>query len=161
LLVTGYFEAEDCIMKSMRFLLIAAALVVGLGLASSASAQCGGYGVGNCSFGNLNAFGSSGTLYGSGYLPVPPYYAIHPPVYYSHAYYRPYGWSPFAQPGYIAPAALRPEPRMIVNPMVPRVKANPAVKDESNTARSELIVNPFFVQGQKTGEGRLASSDSR
>ena len=29
-------------------------------------------------------FGYSGSLYGLGYVPVPPYYALHPPVYYSH-----------------------------------------------------------------------------
>jgi hypothetical protein len=143
-------------MKRLTTISAAAALLWMLLAANSASAQCGGYGIGNCSFGNLNAFGSSGTLYGSGYLPVPPYFAIHPPVYYSHPYYRPYGWSPFAQPGYVAPAMLRPEPRMVINPMVPAKAAQPnAVKE--NMAQWELIQNPYFVAGKKAGEGRLAS----
>ena len=142
-------------MNWMRFFVPAAA-VVSLGLwANSASADGYGQGIGNCWFGNLNAYGASGTLYGSGYLHVPPYYAIHPPVYYSHQYYRPYGWTPFAQPSHIAPAALRPEPRMIVNPHVPVQEVKKPQPD--HTAKSQMIVNPYFVKAQATGQGRLAS----
>lgn len=148
-------------MKFLRYVLPAVAVMACLAVANSASAQCYGNGIDNCWFGNLNAFGSSGTLYGSGYLPVPPYFAVHPPVYYSHPYHRPYGWSPFAQSGNIAPVSLRPEPRLVINPHVAapdKIDIKPAA---DNTARAEVIVNPYFVQGQKTGQGRLASTDSR
>ena len=114
-------------MNVLRYVLPAAA-VLAIGL-SVQSASADGFGVGNCSFGNFNAYGASGTLYGSGYLHVPPYYAIHPPVYYSHHYYRPYGWSPFAQSSWQGAAVLRPEPRpeVIINPHVREVEeARPA-----------------------------------
>jgi hypothetical protein len=144
----------------MRFfrLIVPAAVLAALAFANTASAQCGGYGVGNCWFGNLNAYGSSGTLYGSGYLPVPPYFAVHPPVYYSHPYYRPYGWSPFAQPGWAAPVALRPTPVAVANPYVPKFKVEPreAAEEKNNTAKAVMIENPYFVAKQPTGQGRLA-----
>ncbi|HTN74439.1 MAG TPA: hypothetical protein VL096_04300 [Pirellulaceae bacterium] len=148
-------------MRFLRYLLPMVALVAFLSLASSASAQCYGGGIGNCWFGNLNAYGASGNLYGSGYLFTPPYFAVHPPVYYSHQYYRPYGWTPFAQPGYSSPLATARNVRSVVlNPYVP-APAKAEEKPADNTARSEMIMNPYFVQGQKTGEGRLASSDQR
>lgn len=45
------------------------------------------------------AYGYSGSLYGTGRVPVPPYFAIHPPVYYSTITPRTYGDSPFAWSG--------------------------------------------------------------
>jgi hypothetical protein len=149
-------------MKALKFTLPLALFAVLAIATSSAKAQCGDYGIGNCWFGNLNAFGSSGTLYGSGYLPVPPYFAVHPPVYYSHPYYRPYGWSPFAQPGWSAPVALKPV--AVVNPYVPAAK--PVAKEapeapKDNTAQAEMIINPFFVKQQPTGQGRLAALPGR
>jgi hypothetical protein len=146
-------------MKSIRFVLPCAALCLALSFGvNTASADCGaGWGVGNCWFGNLNAFGSSGTLYGSNYLPVPPYFSIHPPVYYSHNYYRPYGWSPFAQSGNTAPSFARPRPLMVMNPHV-EVKAKAADAPKDAMATAEMIHNPFFVRGQETGQGRLVST---
>ncbi len=147
-------------MKSLKYVLPMMVALAMFAFAGQASAQCGGGGIGNCWFGNLNAYGSSGTLYGSGYLPVPPYFAIHPPVYYSHNYYRPYGTSPFAQSGNAAMVVARPTPQMVMNPHVApaNVKNKPAA---DNTARAEMIMNPYFVSGQKPGQGRLASSDNR
>jgi hypothetical protein len=145
-------------MKLIHRLLPAAVLVACGLFAGSASADCGGgFGVGNCWFGNFNAFGAGGTLYGSGYLPVPPYYSIHPPVYYSHQYYRPYGWSPFAQSAHGGVATPRPEPRMVVNPHVP-APARAVDKKPDQTVKSQMIVNPYVVQSETTGQGRLASS---
>ena len=49
-----------------------------------------------------------------------PYFALHPPVYYSHSVSRPYGYSPFADfPGSVA---IRPEcpaspPRVVAKPL--------------------------------------------
>ena len=148
-------------MNLLRYVLPAAVLAVALS-AGTASADCYGNGIGNCWFGNLNAYGASGTLYGSGYLPVPPYYAIHPPVYYSHQYYRPYGWTPFAQSSCISPVVLRPDPVVVVNQYVP-VKDVKDAKDvkkvkPDNTAKSEMIVNPYFVKASKTSQGHLAGS---
>jgi hypothetical protein len=145
-------------MNILRYLLPAAAvLAVGL-WAQTASAQCyGGYDGFTGSFGTLNAYGSGGTLYGSGYIPVPPYFSIHPPVYYSHQYYRPYGWTPFAQPSYMGAAVLHPEPRMVVNQYVKKQPPKEARTD--NTAKSEMIVNPFYVKQESTSHGRLVSAE--
>jgi hypothetical protein len=149
-------------MKSIRFVLACAALLLVLGVSvNTASADCGGggYGVGNCWFGNLNAFGSSGTLYGSNYLSVPPYFAVHPPVYYSHNYYRPYGWSPFPMSGNATPNLSRPQPMVVLNPHVNvKPKSAVAAPEDSMAMRSEMIHNPFFVRGQETGQGRLVST---
>jgi hypothetical protein len=148
-------------MNILRYLLPAAA-VLSLGLwANSASAQCGGFGGYDGftgSFGTLNAYGSGGTLYGSGYIPVPPYFSIHPPVYYSHQYYRPYGWTPFAQPSYMGAAVLRPEPRMVVNQYVKK-STKDAARPADNTAKAEVIVNPFYVKQETTSQGRLVSAE--
>lgn len=74
-------------------ILFAIALVSGAG---QASAQCGG-GFGYGGYGYYN--------YGiRPYVPAPPYFALHPPVYYGARYTRPYGDSPFAAPSQLQPA---------------------------------------------------------
>ena len=48
-----------------------------------------------------------------------PYFALHPPVYYSLPVGRPYGWSPFAYPGWVeTPRVAPPRPMVIQNPHV-------------------------------------------
>jgi len=48
-----------------------------------------------------------------------PYFALHPPVYYSQPVGRPYGWSPFAYPGWVeTPPVAPPQPMVIQNPYV-------------------------------------------
>ncbi len=97
----------------------------------------------------LYGYGFSGTLYGLGRIPVPPYFALHPPVYYSEQVARPYGLSPFAYRS--APVeSHRIKPTVITNPFVKRTPAvaprkKPAPKD-TVTARGEVIINPFFEQ---------------
>ena len=96
-------------------------LMIALGLtamlASSATA-CDGYG----------GFGY-GYLYRSLENRVP-YFAAHPPVYYSGPVARPYGYSPFAYP----PNVMTPE---IVNEMGPQMIVNPYVPSSSKTSPSE------------------------
>ena len=66
---------------------------------------------------NLYGFGTSGNLYGLGRIPIPPYFALHPPVYYSHPVARAYGLSPFAHRR--APLmATSTAPHIIENPFV-------------------------------------------
>ncbi len=63
------------------------------------------------------SYGYSGSLYGLGRMPVPPYYSIHPPVYYSLPQARAYGHSPFAYSGdYQAPEKVTR--RIVVNPHI-------------------------------------------
>ena len=108
------------------------------------------------------AFGYSGTMYGLGYVPVPPYFALHPPVYYGHRYYRSYGESPFARP----PVSSRPqrfEAQLVINPFVKDVArlAPPAgeaaetpvpeapEREDQATAGPLMIVNPFYDAGEE------------
>ena len=77
---------------------------------------------------NAPAFGYSGSLYGLGYVPVPPYYALHPPVYYGERYYRSYGESPFARVDYSSrPQRIRAQ--VIINPFVEQPAAAPAAPE--------------------------------
>ena len=111
-------------------------------------------------------FGYSGSLYGLGYVPVPPYYALHPPVYYSHEIRRrPVGDSPYAY------QSRRPTPITIRlqfsrNPFVPnptieedsqqtaqatdsvaKVMRNPFYRDEQlSLVGSKLILNPYYAK---------------
>ncbi len=81
-----------------------------------------------------------------------PYFAAHPPVYYSHIVARPYGYSPYAYlPGIVTPGFELTMPpywdgeqwqgrqspeQIVVPPSEPEPKANPAV--------AQTVRNPFF-----------------
>lgn len=77
-------------MRFARVLLLAATAVAVVAVSDARAG--GGISPGIPYFG----YGYSGSLYGLGYVPVPPYFSLHPPVYYGDRYARPYGASPFA-----------------------------------------------------------------
>jgi len=92
-----------------------------------------------------------------------PYFALHPPVYYSYPVARPYGYSPFAYPPSVMTPELKPEePKMMYNPFVP---SNPAEETqpaavEGKTASSSQplrLVNPFV----ESAETQLAPAPQR
>jgi hypothetical protein len=83
-----------------------------------------------------------------------PYFALHPPVYYSEPVPRTYGYSPFAYPpGVMTPdVVIAPQPVTINNPYVPATK--PAVAPAAGADRSTsvnqvpeplVIINPFVT----------------
>jgi hypothetical protein len=78
-----------------------------------------------------------------------PYYALHPPVYYSYPVPRTYGYSPFAYPGYImTPEGCEPQPLEIINPHVPPQPKPASVETDRaasvTTAPQPLVIlNPF------------------
>jgi hypothetical protein len=81
-----------------------------------------------------------------------PYFALHPPVYYSYPVPRTYGYSPFAYPpGVMTPDAAGVQPLEIMNPYVPTPQEKPvSVKKDSTAAASAqpeplVIVNPFVA----------------
>jgi len=89
-------------------------------------------------------------------LPTPPYFAIHPPVYYGTRYQRPYGDSPFAAfpqlrsgPDYFAvPKEVPFRTRAIVNHHTDQVVphhpvSEPVAETKAQTGRTVVIVNPF------------------
>jgi hypothetical protein len=116
-----------------------------------------------------NGWGGYGSGYGWGYLgtrvgfvPQPPYYAIHPPVYYSaQIMRRPYGASPYAWPATYPPftqqviesqSVQTADPSMFINPYVqgngggqlPPPRNAPAAGDNSRVG-PQLIINPYVV----------------
>jgi hypothetical protein len=108
-----------------------------------------------------NAQGCDGCGYGYGYLYNSldyrvPYFAAHPPVYYSYPVPRTYGYSPFAYPpNVMTPEVVAPvQPAVISNPYVPAGEAKPASAEQDRAAAVKtqaqplVIVNPFVNQGQ-------------
>jgi|SoiMethySBSTD1v2_1073268.scaffolds.fasta_scaffold511392_1 hypothetical protein len=86
-----------------------------------------------------------------------PYFALHPPVYYSYPVPRTYGYSPFAYPPYVMTPeiAAEVEPLTIDNPYVPRKTdatppaAEPKADQAASAARQVeplVIINPFVTQ---------------
>jgi len=89
------------------------------------------------------------------YVPSPPYFAIYPPVYYSHQITaRHYGASPFAWSGGMEPityvphpaTAAAPEPMMVENPYFRGPKATSTQASASVAESPPLkISNPFVA----------------
>ena len=99
--------------------------------------------------------GSYGFGYGMGYMYNSldynvPYFAAHPPVYYSYPVPRTYGYSPFAYPpNVMTPEAVQEvKPVQIVNPYVPKSKAQPQ-EDRAVEAQRQpqplVVVNPYVA----------------
>jgi hypothetical protein len=76
-----------------------------------------------------------------------PYFALHPPVYYSYPVPRTYGYSPFAYPpGVMTPDVLMdPEPLEIINPHVPSTKTDGPAKEAETTAAVRQQPQPLVV----------------
>lgn len=110
--------------------------VVSLALSSTAQAQWG-YG------GGLGFGGGFGMVNGAYTLDPPPYFSLFPPVYYSHITPRPYGYSPYAYPGFFAtPERIR----MPSTPFVPAARRQGAQRPASaQTVQSVIIKNPFVL----------------
>lgn len=78
-----------------------------------------------------------------------PYFAVNPPVYYSHIVKRPYGVSPFPAPAGIAPVEMQFVPAVpvtIKNPYVgevapAKVPAKPKTKTDEKTT---WVPNPYL-----------------
>jgi hypothetical protein len=84
-----------------------------------------------------------------------PFYALYPPVYYSHIVARPYGWTPFA---YSPDAIILPledgGSKEIINPFVPpsnppatQPKVKPTSEHTADDAESSVhvVVNPYVL----------------
>jgi hypothetical protein len=83
-------------------------------------------------------------LYNTSHIPVPPYFALQPPVYYSEPVARPYGYGPYAYPRWIeTPEPKAPvRPAMVTNPFVaPKVKQTKPGKDTT----AQMIFNPYII----------------
>jgi hypothetical protein len=146
-------------MNSARFtaLMACAALAWGC-LSCDASAQTLGC-YGSYGFAHPGFFGYSGSPYSLGQIPTPPYFAIHPPVYYSQPVPRTYGYSPYAYPGTVmTPEVVEPE--IIENPHVTQPPAAEPAADVK-VVRFEVIHNPYVRAELKDPATGLVRSDAR
>ncbi|MEN1679838.1 MAG: hypothetical protein AAGJ46_09600 [Planctomycetota bacterium] len=140
-------------MKRLLLAAIAAAAVLTALPEDSRAQGFGSGGHGFFGFGQSNIF----DLYRSGRSPIPPYFALNPPVYYSYPVPRTYGYSPFYYPGDVrTPAIIEGgQPLEIINPYVPSSSSQsaerPAPESSAKAPRrlepQPLIVeNPFVTQ---------------
>lgn len=132
----------------------------------------GGFG-GGCGLGGfgLGGFGGVGGGYG-GYWDIAglyyqlynnlPYFALHPPVYYSAPVPRTYGYSPFAYP----PGTMTPElgcvvePVTINNPYIPSSTPGVAPTAPSSDRAAAVqkpieplvVINPYVTQGNSVAQ---------
>jgi len=118
-----------------------AAVVLVVGLSSTASAQwgCGGYG-------GLGGFGYG---YGGAYaMNPPPYFAVFPPVYYSYPVSQPYGLSTFGMWG----GGYNLSSMVVSTGGYRRYARSASAPQPARVARSKpvIIENPFVLpEGQR------------
>ena len=119
--------------------------------ADTSQAQFGfdGGGFGNYAYPGLyGGFGFRPSPYSLGQVPVPPYFALHPPVYYSQPVARPYGYSPFAYPGFVRTpevVAAPCEPISIDNPYVPS-SATESEEIANDDTDDYAVVKPLVIE---------------
>jgi hypothetical protein len=96
------------------------------------------------------------SLYAVGAIPLPPYFALHPPVYYEMPVPRPYGYSPWAYPPYMTtPEIVEPVPEVIQNEFVPQPTKQGSDKPKMASAPLR-IRNPFVISEEGHVESSLA-----
>jgi len=87
-----------------------------------------------------------------------PYFAEHPPVYYSYPVPRTYGYSPYAYPGTVMTPTLKvasPEPLEIPNPHVePKAEEAPGPTAAARRPEPLIVVNPYVIQGPPVAVSR-------
>ncbi len=125
------------------FVLVALAIA----LLASAPTHAGEFGCG--SYGWSSPYPADLTsLYRVGAIPVPPYFSLHPPVYYDMPVPRNYGHGPWAYPPYMTtPEIVEPAPKIIQNKFVPK----PVKQDSENpkmVSAPLLILNPYVNQAE-------------
>ena len=126
---------------NIKWLLAAALAAILLPAAAQAQYPYGGMGYGGWGQGNY------GQGYYSGANRVPPYFALHPPVYYSHEIIRrPMGASPFAYPSWYAPPSSQAVASAPYQAPQPLMVENPYVKAKSPAPANASIEQPFSVE---------------
>ncbi len=95
-------------------------------------------------------------LYRVGAVRLPPYFALHPPVYYEMPVPRTYGYGPWAYPPYITtPEMAQPVPEIIHNQFVPQpAKATP--QKPKTAFAPKLIRNPYVPQPEGLTDATVA-----
>jgi len=122
---------------------------------SATANDCGGCGYGG--FNGVHRFQHSDRQI--------PYFAEHPPVYYSFPVPRTYGHSPYAYPGTFRTPEIEmaPAPLMIENPHVTPEQVEPEAKinaEKDSTASKKLprpliVVNPYYKASPRVVSARV------
>ena len=138
-------------MKKTTILLAAMLLAMLLVFAATenADAQYGHWGSGIPTYPYGGGFFAS--PYSLGQVPTPPYFALHPPVYYSHPVARSYGYSPYAYPGTtMTPEVYEssgPAPEVIMNPYVEPTSSQQHTNEDEDLKTAQVkptvIINPY------------------
>ena len=126
-----------------------------------------GIGLGGSIFG-LNGFDVPDglSLYRRRMIPVPPYFSLHPPVYYSGPVARSYGMSPFPYPGDVTspPVEELYKPAVVENPFVSPTEKKveedkPEPTDDSVAeVAPEMIRNPYVDMTVRDEEIHVAKT---
>ena len=135
--------------------LSAAAVFAVLSIAAADHVQAQSpFAVPGCGYGYAG-FGLLGSPYALGRVPEPPYFAIHPPVYYSHPVPRTYGYSPFAYPGSVRTPEIQVEAttaKAIRNPYAAPVRSEQPPQVDINITKSLPapleVINPFVDRAE-------------
>lgn len=143
-----------------------AAVILGVSILAAGSAQAiGPGGFGGC--GGGFGYGGYGGIFNNGFaynsppypwpfyqhsIPTPPYFSLHPPVYYTYPVGRTYGYSPYPYPGNTpTPEVEFPKAETIRNPHVeplpmPAQPPKEGAKKASGKVAAQIIINPFVEQ---------------
>jgi hypothetical protein len=138
----------------MQRILTAAVVLAGALAAADAHAQWGGPGYGGYGFGYGYSYNGY-SIYDQDRLP---YFALHPPVYYSYPPVpRTFGYSPFAYPGWIqTPEYADADPQTITNPyfdqgttpVAPGIEASPVIPGTPATPGTPKAAPPAIKKSQ-------------
>lgn len=133
----------------MKRLLLLAVAITAVSIMAESNANAQGY---------LNGYQfGTGVSWNRGYRvqdrEQQPFFARHPPVYYSHIVKRPYGVSPYPAPAGIMPVEMQivtPDPLTVANPFfnkqVAPVKQSTNSESESKTEnKTTWVVNPHLI----------------
>lgn len=156
-------------MNKLHVLTAGAVLLAASCGAATASAQ-GPWGYGGGYGGFLPYGGGYNSAWQMQSFDRVPYFALHPPVYYSYPVARPYGYSPFALPPGVAPVEPQISPDCLAqaetNPFFVPGKEVPAsvapVEDRSTkTAVVTPENNPYFVQSSPNSHVEKVAKNGR
>jgi hypothetical protein len=133
-----------------------AAYLLGGGTAAQAFDGWGGY----SSHFPWYGYGNNGpAAYALGNIPAPPYFALHPPVYYSHPTPRTYGHSPFAcgcdchgAGRSTAAHRVQANPFIQVKPTAPPAPAEQIEKPVKVASNVLRMANPFYEKQLRVAE---------
>lgn len=136
-------------MKILRrsFFLVAALAAISI-LQTNVSAGDLGYGYHALGYG----YGLNSSAYATDRIPTPPYFSIHPPVYYSAPVPRTYGYSPYAYDGSVRTPDIEMKMNVSVmeNPYYKGKTEKVKAKTAGKKTTQKVVFNPFVGSEHKT-----------